>query len=796
MTLSLSVVGNEPDSEFPFESAWIYVPELSGGARIPLSPGLHVLYGLNGVGKSRVLSALPEAVFTLRVPLDPEASWETNTPGSDEAAPSFSARIWTMPRFWSFGHESDLHWDGKSDDTRHFAGPRGAAHLREVLEDPFWEDPTLVRYPGERGPESPRRWFNDWMLRIGYWIAHVNEFSPEDRRVVADAIAQILLDGRVQVRLANARGSRSHLKWRVSVDASISPDSGPIFNYLSLAADRSLAWWETPENIERFEAAVAGETDDAVTDLAYEEALNAYEYPFGQLLEYALVGEIQGRLLERYTSLARDRYVLADVFWWETDFGGWNPIRVVTDDDSRLDEIVLSWLRVELSPDLDEDGEKWSFLSEEAPNSLHRRARSDQVDQYIFGPPKAPQISAPARRAAAQLSEMTTSVYRSLLATGTEVRIRLTEPGEWPLRPRVAIEALDDRKVWVNIDALSDTQRRLATLAVKLSAADLSAGVTVLTLDEPERGLHRLAELHLRAGLVDLTKRIPNLVVIVASHSPAFLRPDLAKLHHVRRDHEGSLELASLDGTSIEGVADLGMSPVDLLQLTRVIVLVEGANDEWVLNALYAEEFRRMGVRVMSMRGATKLIAAAEGQLLFDYTEAHLVVMLDNVSNERANARWNEAVVLHSEGSDFGTIDRVLQKLLPRRKSVDSPVAASTESAALRDFCLAALKNNRQDRITFSTLGLGDIEFYLDPKHFLTDLARNEPVPTWNALLAEHKEAKKQPGTKNFKTWLAESGRAKWNQARWERAVAALDEIPEDLAEVYRTIERLHLMLK
>ena len=780
------------------------MPELSKGPlSLRLSPGVHVLYGLNGVGKSRLLSALPEARFHFAVPLDPD-----DAPSEYFDEPTLSERLWGQTvGHWSIGHESELKAsrDVIFDRWESMYTPPGE------LRDLGWFDdsPVLNRYSNDGGGTRAAV-FNSWLKRLAFWFGQFAVIDVEDELAVADALERVLRDGHLELhRVRSASVSTEQngalaTTWTVRINAEVTPDQHEFDRYFAVAAKRCLQ----ELNLDHLVGLTGDELDDEITQLLFD-----LDTPVASLMTDAVYEVVDSEIRSQIDPDRRRRQPAhpfrgrAPIAHREMTFHDWSPIAFIGESHGDVNQWTFDLLIDVVAQQIYEEGDggllrrgrsaQSDWYKRKAIKRLLGRPYESAAENWIFGEDADAPVPNP--EAIAQIDEMASDAsreFQGLLLGAGELRLRFTNPREWVSGSRLVWECQDKGGTWVALNQLSDTQRRLAELAIQITFLANDAGVPILVLDEPERGLHRLAELHLRHGLSDLARRFPNLVVLVASHSPAFLRPDLAQLHHVTRASSGDLRVASLDRLDLADVDTLGVTPTDLLQLTRIVVLVEGAHDEWVLKALFGSDFQRMGVRVMSMRGANKLIAAAEGQLLFDYTSAHLVVMLDNISNEKASARWNEAQVQHADGADLATIEKTLRSLLPNKKRSDSAFDRSTEVAALKDFCLAAIKNNRQDRITFSTLGLGDIEFYLDPQHFLTGLARNDPVPTWKELLAEHKEAKKQPGTKNFKAWLSDSGRAKWNQARWERAVAALDEIPEDLAEVYRTIERLHLMLR
>ena len=774
LLFELMVAVNKPD--FPLVDIDVPIPEEGRDLKLNVKPGLNVLYGLNGVGKSRILDSLKNATFNFIAPLPIESG----------PSPALSEILWDEPgwKTWSVGHEHDMEWESKDNSlgkTYDSIQKRGSLRLKELARDlatAFWDQDWMHQRINaqEEGNEfgwEPATLFEDWMLRIGYWIGCVTELEPQQAELVGNAIREILEQGLVSARLPE-----EGILWTLTYFAEVDVESFHLNEYIRNTVDLLLSnegLGSAQEYAEQPEPPYADPEDDWTREDIAQYFTD--EFPsLTSLLPTAIRSHVEAIFSLQSPVKGRHRVFERKVFLRTP------PIRLLADAASDINRETLETLKAQIVK------EDHDFIRATISKEIER--------ELFFGPVGSPRVSEVLQDRAKTLGEAATEEYGKLLVTAVPLRARLTEPGEWVDGDQLVWESLDRRGVWVDLSKVSDTQRRLAIIAIRVASLSVDDGLPVLVLDEPERGLHRLAELHLRRGLVELCQRFPQLVVIVASHSPSFLRPDLAQLTHVSRDVKGAVQVTALESASLEVASSLGLSVSDLLQLTRIVLLVEGAHDEWVLNGLFGDEFQAMGVRVMSMRGASKLTAAAEGQLLFDYTEAHLVVMLDNISNERASAKWNEAVVMRAAGQPFGEIEKVLRKLLPTRRSADPGTNSSTETGALKDFCLAALENDRQDRISFSTLGLADIEFYLDPKHFLVGLSPTDTVPTWGSLLAEHEKAKKQPGTKNFKTWLSDTGRAKWNQARWERAVAALDEIPEDLVEVFRTVERLHLMLR
>ena len=769
------MLGNEDtESETPMftlRGIDVAVPDLgSKGLRVEASAGIHVLYGLNGVGKTRILNAIEHGTFSLHAPIAAHGHWSP---------------LWHMTRGWSFGHEHELDWQFKDDWVDEGSRASGDVLDVEALVD---ENPEVLLETLEEIREIldgyhvknlvDRRFL--WTARIAYWVARVHRLKPADRRLVVEAIREFIEQGDVVIRQLSEDETRgASQRWYVTHYATVTPDAPHLYAWQQWAANamKEVAYDKWAEVLARGSGSWEWCFDDFLWDveprLIPDAAYAAVPVPAG-----AQPLENQGPRFE--------------VFGRELDFAeNWSnrafrPIDFLTDDHLQIDDETMAYLR--RAVDTSED-----FDATKPPGGFDRNPRRMALEAFMFGTVDSPQFHLLVVSLAEDLGERASVEFSNLLATATPLRARLIEPGEWATHGRMRWESLDRRGSWVPLADLSDTQRRLATLAIKIAMYAPSDAVSILLIDEPERGLHRIAERHLVAGLSELTRRYPDLVTIVASHSPSFLRPDLATLHHVERNAEGVVQINRMPAVPSDALTKLGMSTSDLLQLTRIVILVEGQHDEWVLRHMFGEEFDAMGVKVMSMRGATKLISAADGTLLFDYTEAHLIVMLDRTQQERIDRLWNDALVSWKDDPQVGKVVDILDKLLPTPKKPSSDrVNGKTEGAALRDFCTAVIKQDRHDRISFAGMEADDIEDYFSPKYFTTG---ENPPASFKALRAEwskRKGAGEDVG--QFKKWARATHGMSFSERNFKRAVQNSD-LPADFQNLFKIVSNLSELL-
>jgi len=749
----------------------ISVPELgSKSLALEVAAGINVLYGLNGVGKSRVLSAIPDATFDLHAPVVSDDGMRYNP-------------LWLMLEPWSFGHELELDWPGR-DSGAEFPNFWDGDDVSDVIDfftgayrGSDWESVTDSLSPiinsGEDGLVQV------WVLRLAYFVAEVQRLSSDDDRVlVLEAVTEFVHQGRVRLRRVPEANSESAVTtWEVEYLAEVVPDEARLWRWVQTAANRVVEQVLNSDRNSNDRVGQRAEWEILDSDLCRLNHDAVYDAVDPLLAEVA--GYSPGYLLN---PLSTSR--IYEIFSRKLNNGVWHPFKVelpinfISDDARTLADDGLRHVQhlVDASP---------AFHATEPSQPWRSAERTAQLQEFMFGPVDAPSVSQETRLAAATLSEAANRELHRLLLSANPIRARLPEPGEWPTLGKLIWESEDRQGQWVPLEALSETQQRLAALAIKIATYGSSTGITILVLDEPERGLHRLAERHLLEGLRGLTDLYPDLVIIVASHSPSFLRPDIARLHHVERDSEGSVRIQSLPNIDLNEIEQLGLSASDLLQLTRVVVLVEGAHEEWVLEAMYGEDFAAMGVRVLSMRGAKQLRAAAEGRLLFDFTEAHVVVLLDNTNAKSARETWELACQSwrNSTGENSDSRKQAVLEIVDRmHRSRDD-----TEGKALKEFCNAAIFNERFDRVRIAGLSKPDIQEYFDSHHFA---GKKSPAATFQELRRQWEDAGGSGRLGPHKRWLTTVHGFKFTRTNFRSAVEAA--VPhEDFQDLYRQVDEL-----
>lgn len=221
----------------------------------------------------------------------------------------------------------------------------------------------------------------------------------------------------------------------------------------------------------------------------------------------------------------------------------------------------------------------------------------------------------------------------------------------------------------------------------------------------------------------------------------------------------------------------LGLDPADLLQLCRTVVLVEGQHELAILGELIGDELRQAGALMFAMRGVTKLGSAADAQLLFRYTDASLLVVVDNDDADRVTDIWERACRTADDGGDPLP---VLAEYTKHKRDY--------EQIALQEFCGLAIASGNQERIRFQTLSLPDVPEYL-PVNAVAPGAH--AGATWPELHAEHERTGKPGKRPRFKNWMTDTYGADYSESNLRAASGSMDSIPDDLVEILQAVRRV-----
>jgi predicted ATPase len=305
----------------------------------------------------------------------------------------------------------------------------------------------------------------------------------------------------------------------------------------------------------------------------------------------------------------------------------------------------------------------------------------------------------------------------------------------------------------VSVSRGSSAERRW----IRLAKAAVKETTQWIVIDEPESGLHRTAEAELAQRLSSPSWSSSS-VVVVATHSPEFL--DLPNAHVLHADFGTIREFTSFNR---EELASLGLRPGDLLTHLNTFLLVEGEHERIIFESLFADELRRLQCKIIVARGAKNMKDIFESQVIFDFTDAKIVSLLDNTEADRVVEIWSEARKLAAIGKVIES-GEYLRTALPKSKS--------GENIFLSQFLTSALTHGQHERVEVWGLSKPDIVLYLPPENF--GIKR-----TWEELLSEH-----GPSDPSFKTWATKKYGADFSVETIHKAVKTLDHVPDEFGDL------------
>jgi hypothetical protein len=175
--------------------------------------------------------------------------------------------------------------------------------------------------------------------------------------------------------------------------------------------------------------------------------------------------------------------------------------------------------------------------------------------------------------------------------------------------------------------------------------------------------------------------------------------------------------------------------------------------------------------RVLPIDGAKRMNESLAVPMIFDYTDAQVVIVLDNVPD--GAKLWDELV--SHRAHDRTAIEQTLRRF---------GRLGTGEGRWLEAFARAALERDQLHRVTVHGLSQPDIVCYLPPEAFGIEHVK------WPSLVAAWRAASSRPV--DIKQWLRTTKGAKINTRRIESAAAQLaatgSPLPDDLTALAGTI--------
>lgn len=382
-----------------------------------------------------------------------------------------------------------------------------------------------------------------------------------------------------------------------------------------------------------------------------------------------------------------------------------------------------------------------------------------------------------------QVNEMMTSVLLDPPVASVQFPpqiFRFSSPAaRWTFRVRDATT--------VGLNQLSTAEQRWATLAINFAISDSQRAAQfegsaplrpiVLVIDEPEAALHRAAEARVADFLVSLT-RDPRHVAFVATHSPELLDVPEASLTEISKQSDGipTSRVRRLDLADRDALERLGLRPSDLLRWPRVFLLVEGEHDKQMIESYFGSRLRSARVELLPMRGAKQLASTIDSRVLFEYTDATVVALLDNMVAESVRDSWERAQLARMTDGVAAAKQIVVDWFADNK---------SEESRYMSEWLTSALDAGLESRLIPYGLSAKDVIEYLPVSEMVSGAA------SWEELHHEHQADKAlQKGHPNeFKPWLKARKGIAVTEELIQSALDAAPEPPADLEQMMKTLE-------
>jgi energy-coupling factor transporter ATP-binding protein EcfA2 len=355
---------------------------------------------------------------------------------------------------------------------------------------------------------------------------------------------------------------------------------------------------------------------------------------------------------------------------------------------------------------------------------------------------------------------------------------------EWLDGNPCGLEAQDaPSQSWVPVSALSSAQQKWLGHLLRLHGYLTGRFPLLVLADEPEAGVHASAAKSALDYLASL-----NVTTLAASHAPSALRLPDANLILVDRDFHGHVSLGRVrTGDDVRTAAvRLGTTPMDLLGTKRLLVYVEGSHDVEVVNGLLGtanDPSLTERVLVVPARGVKNLGGVAGSLIVSDFTDLQVLVVADNANLETLDQARLDLIQLIGQGLDH---QEALKQIDFEKLSKDRTL----EGRVLWDLLARSTERGTLHRVHFFGLRVPDIIDTLPYRAFGLD-------QDWLELRSAHSAAVeagrggRNTKPKDFKSWLQETRKTSFNVAAIKRAFDSLDDIPEELGRLVRTIEAL-----
>jgi ABC-type multidrug transport system ATPase subunit len=313
---------------------------------------------------------------------------------------------------------------------------------------------------------------------------------------------------------------------------------------------------------------------------------------------------------------------------------------------------------------------------------------------------------------------------------------------------------------------------------LRLGLTRQAVSPSVLLIDEPERGLDRNS---LRIISKTLSSNWGKSSMIIAtSHSPSILNINNSNpiLIHERKMFPYSREL-------LNELGKWGISAVDLLELIRTFLFVEGEHEKIVIEHYYEDFIKEFGIKIIPVRGSTALKKISEWSLFLETTDCPIIAVMDNLDPHDVKLVFTNAVSIYKESNWEAAMDYVNSELVNDHNR-------GTEASDMVKLIGEAIKINNTRRFVPTAFPKKDILFYLEESLFGLE-------ETWEELYRrfEVDKASGNPPKGDFKLWVKNKFRVDIQSANSiQQAIQSTNVNRPVKADLDKAIDSLKILIR
>jgi energy-coupling factor transporter ATP-binding protein EcfA2 len=704
---------------------------------LELNSGLNVLYGLNGAGKSQILDCISKTIS------NDDVFSKLGGPFPFGQNPTLASLVFEPSRNGAYFHENTRHW--------HAEGVPSFSHLPS-------SDDVLEAILGYYASEQIARRTESTQIGMHFELF---DLKKESERIVRETTSDGLL---VLVPVPFSNTFQVIYCIKKNAESTIFQNA---WRKLREAMTRAhLKYQETWE-------------DDGEQHEIWPEALKGLEdSPFYNI--FTLQGSLIDKTLYDWGTGWSSSLDHEGLLTWPMPFVpiaslGFvrrPPIRFIDESkDESLD--ILS---------RNETGRMLGAAYQE-----YRKELYGEINKGNQGPPASYtsyKLSKEVQdKFSADVSNSVNQILQSFMFGLPKPNFDVGAPDRWMSSlPPVWKFSINDHEV--GFESLSNVQKRFCKLAIQIdqhlaytsfeSEEDEDDQTeelpTLLIVDEPERGLNRTSEDYMAKGFANLEEK--KIHSLVASHSPSFLNNGNARVNLVEISNSGTT-IKPLKMMDTSNMSALGLRPGDLLQMYKVFWLVEGEHELRVFEELFRDELENYKIKIIPLRGVKSLASVADSSMLFKYTNAKILVTVDNMQNAKLISAWTSAKEMIKNKQP---VNKVVGDL---RRNLDEKTG---EVRNLLELMSSSIYSGNWDRLEFSSLTKKDLIEYFAPEAF-------KLKSDWPTLRSQHDSQKNR--FPDFKEFLRVNNGAHISTNALVEACKTLDAIDPDWTECLRTAIKL-----